>query len=437
MTAEISMARTPHRVSLAGGTTDIEEFYRPHGYGATVGVAIKPFSQVTVTPRNWDDTDVMVRYSKTKEFRSTEELGEDPAQRYIREAARLVGVRDGFELTSQSGTSYSKGGSGLGSSSSFAASLLLAMHAFAGDRFAGGRLTKEEKIELAEETYYLERHRLGYHCGKQDQYTSVFGGINYFRYNSDGSVDVVPIELSVENRLRLNGQLHLFYTGMHRSAEEILKRQADGAASNVTAMLRIRDLADETLKRLQKGETDFIGEFLDRGWELKRTLVNGITNPDIDRVYKGAMEKGASGGRLIGAGAGGYLLLAVPPASHNDVKAFMREKKMQERPIASITGTLSVSASARNLLLPSEEAVLSRSFAMCEAVEALPPLPIMNIELPISRALSRTSDISAILGACSLRRRSTSTLLSMYPVMASSLPVLALFAMFVTFARRT
>ncbi len=332
MAIEISMARTPHRVSLAGGATDMEEFYKSHRYGATVGVAIKPFSQVTVTTRDWDDSNVMVRYSRTSEVNSIDELGEDPAQRYIREAARLVGVNRGFELTSQSGTSYSKGGSGLGSSSSFSASLLLALHAFKGDKFTSGRLDVEEKKELAEEAYYLERHLLGYHCGKQDQYTSVFGGIHYFRYNSNGSVDVTPIELSVENRTRLFGQLHLFYTGTHRSAEEILKRQAAGVGGNASALLKIRALADETFKRLQSGEVDFIGEFLDRGWKLKQTLDHNITNPSIDRAYKGAMSKGATGGRLIGAGAGGYLLLAVPPSSHNAVRNFLKGEGMQERP---------------------------------------------------------------------------------------------------------
>ena len=334
MATEIAMARTPHRVSLAGGGTDIPEFFKQHGYGATVGIAIKPLSMFTITLRNWDDNDVKFRYKgPTVEKRTADELTADVPQRIVRAAASRVGIERGFELTSQSGTSYSKGGSGLGSSSSFVASVLLAMHAFKGDKFVANRqLSPAERIELAEEAYYLEREGIGSHCGKQDQYTAVFGGMHYFRYNSNGNVDVTPISLSVENRLRLTGQLHLFYTGLHREAEGILKKQAENADAKAYAMLKMRDLADQARDRLLADDVDFVGEHLDRGWQLKKGLVDSITNTDIDRAYRGAQNAGATGGRLIGAGAGGYLLLAIPPRTADEVRKFMRQDKMEERP---------------------------------------------------------------------------------------------------------
>ena len=283
------IATTPHRVSLAGGATDIPEFYKSHGYGATVGIAIEPLSNVTIMPRSWDDRGVMFRYSKTVEAANTEELDQaDPAQFRLKVAGRHVGVQSGFELTSQSGTSYKKGGSGLGSSSSFAASLLLSLYVFGGERKPTGTLDARQLSELrywlAEKTYYFERELLGQHVGKQDQYTAVFGGINHFRFNSDDGVEVTRIPLSIGNRIALSGQLHLFYTGVHRDAETLLRGLAGSAADNAQALLRMRSLADETRDRLMRGDIDSIGEMLDRGWQLKKTLDPNISNERIDRA---------------------------------------------------------------------------------------------------------------------------------------------------------
>lgn len=331
------IASTPHRVSLAGGATDLEDFYKHHGYGATVGIAIEPFSHVIVMPRSWDDSNVMLRYSKTVEVSSVNQLGGDPAQNAVKAACKLVRIENGFELTSQSGTSYRKGGSGLGSSSSFSVSLLHSLQVFNGSMLPTAELSYDDrtkaKLRLAEQAYYLERVLLGQKCGKQDQYTSALGGINYFRYNSDGSVEITPINLSLENRLRLEGQLHLFYTGIHRDANSLLAVQAAHAQDNSPSLLKMRSMADDALARLLRGEVDFIGELLASGWELKKTLDPNISNERIDRAYKGAIEKGASGGRLVGAGAGGYLLFSIPPANYHDVRAFLREEGLQERPV--------------------------------------------------------------------------------------------------------
>jgi D-glycero-alpha-D-manno-heptose-7-phosphate kinase len=331
------IASTPHRVSLAGGATDLEDFYKHYGYGATVGIAIEPFSHVIVMPRSWDDSKVMLRYSKTVEASSVDQLGGDPAQNAVKAACKLVRIENGFELTSQSGTSYRKGGSGLGSSSSFSVSLLHSLQVFNGSMLPTAELSHDDrtkaKLRLAEQAYYLERVLLGQKCGKQDQYTSALGGINYFRYNGDGSVEITPINLSLENRLRLEGQLHLFYTGIHRDANSLLSVQAARAQDNSQSLLKMRSMADDALARLLRGDVDFIGDLLASGWEMKKTLDPNISNEKIDRAYKGAIDKGASGGRLVGAGAGGYLLFSIPAAKHHDVRRFLREEGMQERPV--------------------------------------------------------------------------------------------------------
>ncbi|HUC38918.1 MAG TPA: hypothetical protein VL944_02195 [Candidatus Acidoferrum sp.] len=326
-------ARTPHRAAIAGGPTDTPEVYNRIG-GATLGFAIEPTATVTITPRYWDDENAFLRYSKSIEFPTVAAMGEDQPQRIIRSVAEFAGVEKGFELTSQSGTSYSKGGSGLGSSSVFTVTAVRAFLAASSEKFAADPLTTEEKIELAEISYHIERRRLGQTVGKQDHYTSIFGGLNFFEYQKGGTVQVTPINLSVENQVRIGDELHLFYVGGHRDAQTILKGQAKVVGDKIDVLQKIKGLAYEARDRILSGEIDAIGDILHRGWEQKKTLLGEISNEHIDKIYRRALGRGATGGRLVGAGAGGYLLVHIPPMNFRDVNTALREEGAEHRRFA-------------------------------------------------------------------------------------------------------
>jgi D-glycero-alpha-D-manno-heptose-7-phosphate kinase len=302
------ISRTPFRVSFAGGGTDLAAFYRREA-GAVISSAIDKYMFITVNKRF--DSTIRVSYSKTEIVDRVDELKHG----IVREALNLTGLTHGLEITSIADL---PAGTGMGSSSAFTVGLLNALHAFA------GRHTSAE--QLAAEASRIEIDLLGEPIGKQDQYAAAYGGLNHIRFNPDETVFVDPVISGSATREELDANLLLFYTGVTRQASTILSKQKEDTAAKFDVLRRMRDLSLEMAKVLQSGRgLNAFGEFLHEGWELKRSVSSGITNPDIDRWYDIARQSGALGGKLLGAGGGGFLLFFVERQNQPRVRENLAE----------------------------------------------------------------------------------------------------------------
>jgi D-glycero-alpha-D-manno-heptose-7-phosphate kinase len=298
-------------MSFVGGGSDLPIYYRRFG-GAVVSTAISHFVYITVN-KKFDDR-IRVSYSRTEEARSVERIKHP----LVREAMKLLGVRGGIEITSVADIPAK--GTGLGSSSSFTVGLLHVLHAFSG-RYAGAE-------QLAREACEIEINRCGEPIGKQDQYAAAFGGLNYIRFNPDDSVVVEPIICSRQTLQRLESHVITFYTGITRSASKILHHQqrAMGSAKKKLAVTRqMVELAQQMRRDLQADRADGVGQIIHEGWLLKKSLASGISNSVIDDWYVRARKAGAEGGKLLGAGAGGFMMFYAPPESHDAIARALGE----------------------------------------------------------------------------------------------------------------
>jgi D-glycero-alpha-D-manno-heptose-7-phosphate kinase len=293
----VIITRTPLRVSFAGGGTDLPSFYRAFGGGAVTSAAIDRYVHVLVNEKF--DRSIRVAYSKTE---NVEHLGE-LQHGLVREAMRLTGVTEALEIHTIA--DIPSEGTGLGSSSSLTVGLLNALYAYRG--------VLKDPAELAAEACRIEIDILGGVLGKQDQYIAAFGGLRYFEFHSDDSVRSTPIPLNAEERAAFSTHLSLFYTGTTRQAQGILKRMDAQTAVNERSLVRLRELAREARDAFLKRDWKAVGETLDEGWRLKRSLSEGISNTGIDDAYARAKSAGAFGGKITGAGGGGFLLVVHPP----------------------------------------------------------------------------------------------------------------------------
>jgi D-glycero-alpha-D-manno-heptose-7-phosphate kinase len=299
------IVRTPTRVSFCGGGSDLPVFYKKHG-GAVLSAGLNRYVYLSIHPYFYPDR-LICKYSKNEPVSGPSEL-EHPIFRVLLERFGINGV----EITS---TADVPAGTGLGSSSSFTVGLLHTLYAYTG--------TYVSAAALAAEACHTEMDLLNEPIGKQDQYAAAFGGLHVYRFNQNGSVAIEPVILSPEAAERMERNLLMFYTGDLRSASRILAEQGKNVASDrdkEKAQLEIRKLTDELHKALVRDNIDVLGEILNANWEQKRKLAAGITNPLIDKAYDHAMSAGASGGKLLGAGGGGFLLFYVPEHRHNAVK---------------------------------------------------------------------------------------------------------------------
>jgi D-glycero-alpha-D-manno-heptose-7-phosphate kinase len=304
------ISRTPLRMSFVGGGSDLPSFYRKHG-GAVVSTAINKFVYITLNEKF--DHRIRVSYSRTEEADTVAEV-QHPL---VREAMKLLDVKGGIEITSIA--DIPSKGSGLGSSSAFTAGLLHALHAYSG-RYASAE-------QLAKEACAIEIERCGEPIGKQDQYAAAFGGFNFIEFNPDDSVSVEPILCRRETLLQLQENIVLFYTGISRSASAILKNQQEAVASSETkqkVLQRMVQLARDLKAELQKNNIAGFGEIIHEGWELKRSITPEISSSQIDDWYASARQAGATGGKLLGAGSGGFLMFYGPLEKHD---AIARELK--------------------------------------------------------------------------------------------------------------
>ena len=297
------MTKTPLRVTFAGGGTDIPSFYREHGPGAVVSAAINKYIYIIVNKKF--DGRIRVSYSVTEIVDSLEEL-KHPA---VREALRLLGISGGIEIVSISDIPGE--GTGLGSSSSFLVGLLNALHAWKGELAS--------PKQLAEEAVRIEREILKEPGGKQDQYMAAFGGMQYMEFHKDESVVLKPIIMPEEKKRILRENLIMLYTGKHRKSASIHANQMKETRNKVELYGKMKDLAAVLSDSLSKGRIEDTGKLLHDNWMLKKQLANGISDDSIDAMYKSAMDSGAEGGKLMGAGGGGFLLFYADKESHGRI----------------------------------------------------------------------------------------------------------------------
>ena len=289
------IARSPLRISLGGGGTDLPSYYREHG-GFLIAAAIDKYVYITV--HQTFVPELIVKYSKLERVGTAAEL-EHPI---IREAMRLLDLEGKYlELTSMADI---PAGTGLGSSGSFTTALLKALHAY--------KKGLMHPRELAEQACHIEIDVLGEPIGKQDQYIAAFGGITSFEIRPDDRVVAHPLRLDSDTLSDLEENLLLFFTGYSRSASAILKEQDDATRQNDAAMSEnlheVKELGYRSQQALEAGDLARFAELLSAQWERKKQRSGAMSNDRIDSWYRLAMDNGARGGKLIGAGGGGFLL---------------------------------------------------------------------------------------------------------------------------------
>lgn len=286
------MTKTPLRITFVGGGTDLPSFYRTYGPGAAVSSAINKYIYITVNKKF--DGKIRASYSITEIVDRVDDI-KHPT---IREALRMLKIEGGIEIVSIS--DIPSEGTGLGSSSAFLVGLLNALHAWKGE-LASPR-------QLAEEAVKIEREILKEPGGKQDQYIAAYGGMQFMEFNKDESVVVKPIIMPEEKKRLLRENLILLYTGKHRKSTEISKSQIKDTGNKAESYKKMKELAVELYDSLSKGRIEDTGKLLHENWLLKKQLAQGISDESIDSMYKAAIDAGAEGGKLIGAGGGGFML---------------------------------------------------------------------------------------------------------------------------------
>jgi len=313
------ISRTPFRVSLVGGGSDLRQYYHARP-GSVVAMAINRYMYVTVNKRF--DSSIRVSYTKTEIVRRVDELQHD----LIREAMKMVGITGGVEVTTIADL---PAGIGLASSSTVTVGVLNALHAYM------GRHVSAE--ELARQACDIEIEILGKPIGKQDQYIAAYGGFQHIRFNPDETVEVNPIICSKALSQSIMSRLLLFYTGMQRSASSVLRHAKRRMSTNghvKVAMDQLVWLAEELRCQLLHNDMVELGEILDRGWELKKRMASSVTNGSLDKYYTKARAAGAEGGKILGAGAGGCLLVCVPERLQSRVRRAMLHTGLTEIPFA-------------------------------------------------------------------------------------------------------
>ena len=316
------ITQTPLRIGLLGGGTDLPDYYREHG-GRVLNCAIDKYIYVIVKQR-FDD-DIYVNYSKKEIVSRVDDLEHE----LVREAMRMTGVTSGVEITTLADIP-SAGGSGLGSSSAVTVGLLHALFAY-----RGRQVTAEE---LADRACTIEIDRCGKPIGKQDQYIAAFGGIRDIHFGPGDEVVAEDLELSAVERRDLQRNIMLFYTGITRSADTILSEQTANIKATRPQLDLLRDLAGVAVDGLRRGDVDSVGAAMRESWEAKRKLAAGISNDQVDEAVARALDAGASGAKLTGAGGGGFLLVICPMEQQRAVReslANMRELPVKLDPLGS------------------------------------------------------------------------------------------------------
>ncbi len=308
------LSRAPTRITLGGGGTDLKSYYSKRG-GFLIAGAIDRYCTILAHPRFEDN--IRLSYSKTEIVDQVS----DVEHRIFRAALEFTGIDQGIELHSSGDV---PAGCGLGTSSTFTVALLNAIHTY-----------KKESVtrhQLAEEACHIEIDVLGEPIGKQDQYMAAFGGITCLTFEQDGRVLVEPLRISPTDLERLEINCIMFFTGTQRSASAILREQDTKSQQDDAEMGRnldqVKEIGLATRKYLENGQIDMMGELLHTHWEIKKKRSGNMSAPFIDECYEMAMKNGAAGGKLIGAGGGGFLMFYCHNLDHDRPKLIETMQKM-------------------------------------------------------------------------------------------------------------
>ena len=309
------ITRSPLRISLGGGGTDLPSYYRDHG-GFLISAAIAKFVWVTVLRPFVPG--IFLKYSKLEQVQRIDQI-EHPI---IREAFLMMGITEAqHEITTLADI---PAGTGLGSSGSFTTALLKALHSHERRLLLPG--------DLARLACELEIERLGRPVGKQDQYIAAYGGITCFEFDRNGDVNAEPLQVSRSTLHELEDHLLLFFTGFARAASDILKDQDDRTKQADPSIVRdlhdVKELGRRSREALERGVPAIFGEIMHEHWDRKRKRTTGISNPQIDEWYERGRKAGAIGGKLVGAGGGGFLMFYAPDPDR--VRVAMAEAGLEE-----------------------------------------------------------------------------------------------------------
>lgn len=302
------ISKTPFRVSFAGGLSDIKDYYK-HDYGAVTSTAIDKYVYITVNKKF--DNKIRVSYSKTEIVDNVEDI----IHPLVKESLKITKLNGGIEITSIADI---PSGTGLGSSSSFTVGLLNALYAFKGE-YKGAE-------ELAKEACQIEINILKEPIGKQDQYASAYGGLNHIRFNNDETVFVNPIICKKQTKDQLNQNLLMFYIGGKRKASEILTESKKNMEYHRKYVDEIRKLSEDIATSLREDNLENFGELLHKGWTYKKKT-GKVSNQKIDEIYNKAIKAGAIGGKILGAGGQGFLLLYCEPKNQEKLKKELSDLK--------------------------------------------------------------------------------------------------------------
>ncbi|HDY70287.1 MAG TPA: GHMP kinase [Nitrospirae bacterium] len=297
------ISQTPLRISFVGGGTDLKSFYHKED-GMVLSTAIDKYVYVIVKER-FDDK-IYINYS-------IKEIVDDVSQikhQLVREAMKKIGIDKGVEITTLA--DIPSEGSGLGSSSTVTVGLLNALY-----NYVGKQVTLEQ---IAREACEIEIDICGKPIGKQDQYAAAYGGLNKITFHSDESVSVDKVSLFNKDIIQLGSRLLLFFTNKTRKADAILKKQKKMSGDNRAILRRMKDFVPKLESSLEGSKFSMLGKLLHENWKLKKSLVGSISNAEINKMYNKAMDAGAQGGKICGAGGGGFLLMYVPKAKQDKVR---------------------------------------------------------------------------------------------------------------------
>lgn len=304
------ITQTPLRISFVGGGTDLASFYEKEE-GAVISSAIDKYVYVLVKQR-FDDK-IRVGYTRTEIVDSPDRV----EHTLVREALKMTGVDRGIEIVTVGDVPGE--GTGLGSSSSITVGLLNSLYQYQG--------TPRDPETLARQACEIEIQRLNKPIGKQDQYIAALGGFRKTVFHTDGRVSSVVLNINNSSLSNLGRNLMLFFSGITRSADNILRTQDGNAEKNLSTLRRMKGMVNELQTELEAGNIDALGEALHEGWRLKKQLAAGITNPQIEEIYERARAAGATGGKITGAGGGGFFLLYVPMQAQDRVRKALSHLK--------------------------------------------------------------------------------------------------------------
>lgn len=313
------LARAPLRITLGGGGTDLPSYYSQHG-GFILSAAINKYVYIYVN-RPAADNLLRVKYSKYEQVASVDEIQHD----LVRPSLKMLEIQGSLEIVSMADV---PDGTGLGSSGSYLVALLTALYEL-----------KREKVSaqaLAELAVHIEMNLAGHPVGKQDHYLACFGGITCLDIAHDGTVAVSQLPMSATDHEELQSRTLLFFTGLQRSSRQILQAQKDDTTRAdpvvLDSMHRTKELGYRVKQMLEQGNLDEFGQLLDEHWQNKKRRSGSISAPQVDRWYEIAREHGALGGKLIGAGGGGFLMLYCPPSAKSSVRKALSGEGLREMP---------------------------------------------------------------------------------------------------------